>query len=45
MDVLAKLMGRVYDGLLESYGSVEAYLLACGVSKSQLTRVRDHLAK
>lgn len=45
VDVLAKLMGRVYDGLLESYGSVEAYLLACGINKSQLTRVRNHLAK
>lgn len=45
VDVLARLMGRVYDGLLESYGSVEAYLLACGISKSQLTRVREHLAK
>ena len=45
VDVLAKLMGRVYDGLLESYGSVEAYLLACGINKSQLTRVREHLAE
>ena len=45
VDVLAKLMGRVYDGLFESYGSVEAYLLACGVSKSQLARVREHLTK
>ena len=45
VDVLAKLMGCVYDGLLESYGSVEAYLLACGVSKSQLARVREHLTK
>ena len=45
VDVLARLMGRVYDGRLESYGSVEAYLLACGINKSQLTRVRNHLAK
>ena len=44
VDVLAKLMGRVYDGLLESYGSVEAYLLACGATKAQLARVREHLA-
>lgn len=45
VDVLAKLMGRVYDGLLESYGSIEAYLLACGATKTQLTRVREHLTK
>lgn len=45
VDVLAKLMGRVYDGLLESYGSAEAYLLACGISKAQLARVRGHLTE
>ena len=45
VDVLAKLMGHVYDGLLESYGSIEAYLLACGATKTQLTRVREHLTK
>jgi protein-tyrosine phosphatase len=38
-------MGRVYDGLLESYGSAEAYLLACGISKAQLARVRGHLTE
>ncbi len=43
VDVLAKLMGRVFDGLIESYGSAEAYLLACGVSQAQLTCVRKHL--
>ena len=33
----------VYDRLMEGYGSVEAYLLGCGVTGAQIDAVRAHL--
>lgn len=43
LDTLCQLMGNVYDRLLNAYGSVENYLLACGATHKELDRVRAHL--
>lgn len=40
---LLPIMANVYDGVIDAYGSVEAYLLACGCRTRELDRVRAHL--
>ena len=39
----AEVMLEVLDGLVERYGGVEAYLLAAGVPRGDLERLRDRL--
>ena len=38
-------MATVYDTLLEAYGSVEEYLLACGVSADTMSLLRERLVE
>lgn len=43
VSTLSRVIGEVYDDVVESYGSVNAYLKHCGVTTYQLAKVRHHL--